>query len=319
MSDKILVTGSSVSEELLQPLSEAGYTISNPTHLLTESELASALADISGYLLGGDEFASNSALAAAKKLKVIAFLGMGYQSFLDVAAAKKHGIAVTNTPGTLSNAVAEFTIGLLLNATRRLYLYATDYARGQAGTEEKQRDLANMHIGIVGLGGVGTRIAEILRGGFGCSVSYYSRTQKAHEEKRLGISYAPLDQLCSEVDALIVMTPGNDETKGIIGKDQIDRFRSGAILINTARPTVVDAHCLLAALSAGKIGYAAFDGFYDEPKELVAQLKHFIPSRLMVTGHIGSLTHDARDAMAKKAIQSILNMLQSGSDENRVV
>ncbi len=319
MSEKILVTGTSVREELLKPLSSAGYVISNPTHVLTEKELSDALSDATGYLFGGDEFASATALESANKLKVIAFLGMGYQSFMDVAAAKKKGIAVTNTPGTLSNAVAELTIGLLLSATRRIYLYATEYARGQTGAEEKQRDLANLRVGIVGLGGVGTRIAEILRGGFGCSVAYYSRTRKEQEEKRLGISYASLDKLCSDVDALIVMTPGNDETKGLIGRNQIDKLKTGAVLVNTARPAIVDAAALLAALKSGRIGYTALDGFYDEPAPLVSELKQLIPTRLMVTGHIGSLTHDARDAMANKAVKSILNMLKTGSDENRVV
>jgi glyoxylate reductase len=318
MSEKILVTGTSVRDELLKPLSSAGYVISNPTHVLTEKELADALSDSTGYLFGGDEFASATALASAKKLKVIAFLGMGYQSFMDVAAAKENGIAITNTPGTLSNAVAELTIGLLLSATRKLYLYATEYARGQTGKEEKQRDLANLRVGIVGLGGVGTRIAEMLRGGFGCSVTYFSRTRKAGEEKRLGISYAPLDQLCSVVDALIVMTPGNDQTKGLVGKSQIEKLKAGAVLINTARPEIVDAACLLAALKSGSLGYAAFDGFYEEPTAPVSEIKQFIPARLLITGHIGSLTHDARDAMANKAVKSILNILKTGSDENRV-
>jgi glyoxylate reductase len=185
MSKNILFTGTSVRADLLKPLSAAGYKIDNPTHLLTENELASALADASGYLLGGDEFASKAALTAGKDLKVVAFLGMGYQSFIDVAAAKSAGVVVTNTPGTLSNAVAEFTIGLLLNGTRRIYFYANKYAQGETGNEEKQRDLAKLRIGIVGLGEIGTRIAEILRRGFGCAVSYYSRTRREAEEKRL--------------------------------------------------------------------------------------------------------------------------------------
>ena len=175
-----------------------------------------------------------------------------------------------------------------------------------------------MRVGVIGLGGIGIRIAEILRGGFGCPVVYYSRTRKPQDEKRLGISYVPLDQLCSEVDALIVMIPGNDETKGLIGKNQMERFKADLVLINAAVPAVVDANSLLIALKSGKVAYAAFDRFYEEPAAIVSELKHFVPERLMVTGHIASLTHDARDAMAKKAIRSLLNILKSGSDENRV-
>lgn len=317
MSGKILVTGTSVREELLRPLVEAGFTIENPTNLLTEGELAAALSDKAGYLLGGDEFASSKAMQDAKNLKIIAFLGMGYQSFIDADAAKNLNIAVTNTPGTLSTAVAEFTVGLLLNSTRRMYQYAVDFAEGKSGKEEKQRDLANLHVGIVGLGGIGTRVVEILRLGFGCSISYYSRTRKAAEEKRLGLSYRSLDELSSSVDVLIVMTPGNSETKGLIGKKQFSLFKPGLILINSARAEVVDLASLLEALSSGKLGYAAFDGFY-ESAEAMSAAKQYIPSRLMITGHIASLTHDARDAMANRAVTSIINVIKTGKDEYRV-
>jgi glyoxylate reductase len=114
------------------------------------------------------------------------------------------------------------------------------------------------------------------------------------------------------------MTPGNSETKGLIGPDQVKAFKSGMILVNTARPDIVEPNALLDGLKSGAIGYASFDGFFEEPSSLVANLKQFLPEHLMVTGHIASLTHDARDAMAMKAVQSILNVLNSGSDANQV-
>lgn len=315
MTKKILITGTSVRSELLNPLVEAGYTVENPTHLLTEGELKDILKNASAYLLGGDELATRNVISAAKELKIIAFLGMGYQSFIDAAAAKEFGIAVTNTPGTLSNSVAEFTVGLLLSSTRRLFLYASEYAAGRTGGEEKQRDLPSLHVGIIGLGGIGTRIAEILRNGFGSKVSYYSRTRKPHEEQRLDVSYLPFEQLNKQVDVLVVMTPLSEETKGLIGQTQISSFKKGMILINTARAEIVDPAALLAGLETGQIGYAAFDGLYEKPNESMEKLKALIPAKLMVTGHIASLTHEARDGMAKKAVRSILNILKTGRDE----
>jgi len=266
------------------------------------------------YLLGGDEFASQEAMSSAKDLKIIAFLGMGYQSFIDVAASKVLRIPITNTPGTLSNSVAEFTVGVLLSSTRKLFLYSADYLAGRSGNEEKQSDLSSLHVGIVGLGGIGTRIAEIIRSGFGSKVSYFSRTRKSSEEKRLGISFTSLQELTGEVDVLIVMTPSTSETKGMIGSTELSRFKKGMILVNTARPDIVDASSLMAGLETGQIGYAAFDGFYESPVELVQRLKAMIPQKLMVTGHIASLTHEARDGMARMAVQSILNILKSGRD-----
>ncbi len=318
MTKKILVTGTSVRPELLQPLVEAGYEIINPTNLLSEEELKTALLSCSAYLLGGDEYASLGALSSAANLKVVAFLGMGYESFVDAAAAKTLGIAVTNTPGTLSNSVAEFTVGLVLSSTRKLFLYASEYALGRTGTEEKQRDLSALHVGIIGLGGIGTRIAEILRNGFGSHVSYYSRTRKPHLEADLGVSYLDLGSLVATVDVLIVMTPGNEHTKGLIGQSQVSALRPGTIVVNTARPEIVDQAALLEGLSSGQISYAAFDGFYDSNPELTEKLKAYVPTKLMITGHIGSLTSEARDGMARKATDSILAVLKPGTDLNIV-
>jgi lactate dehydrogenase-like 2-hydroxyacid dehydrogenase len=318
MSKNILVTGTSVRADLLQPLIDAGYSIDNPTHLLTETELKEALKSSVAYLLGGDEYATKLALSSARDLKVVAFLGMGYESFVDAQAARELGILVTNTPGTLSNAVAELTIGLVLCSTRKLYLYASNWAGGRSGGEDKQRDLAALHVGIVGLGGVGIRIAEILRGGFGCKVSYYSRSRKRPLEDKLGIEYLDLAGLASQVEVMIIMTPSNAETKGLIGESQISAFRPGTILVNTARPDIVDPLALLKGIETNRIEYAAFDDFYEEPKDAVAKLKALVPSKLMVTPHIGSLTHQARDGMARKAIASILNILSTGTDPNVV-
>jgi lactate dehydrogenase-like 2-hydroxyacid dehydrogenase len=313
--NKILITGTSVRVDLLQPLLDAGFEIENPTNLLTENELKKHLRTSTGYLLGGDEFASRDALSAADNLKVIAFLGVGYQSFVDVEAANEKGIPITNTPGTLSNSVAEFTVGLLLNSTRKLFKYASDFSIGHTGHEEKQHDLSSLHIGIVGLGGVGTRIAEILRNGFNTKISYFSKTRKENEEKRLGISYLSFDLLLDDVDVLIIMTPSTPQTVGMIGQSQINKMKNGVLIINSARPEIIDANALLSGLESGQIEYAAFDGFYEATSPEVEKLKSLVPQKLMVTGHIASLTHEARDGMAKLATQSIINLIKSGNDK----
>lgn len=318
MGKRILVTGTSVREELLNPLREAGYVVDNPQHLLSEDELGAALAGASGYLLGGDEFASRAALSKAKDLKVIAFLGMGYESFIDAPAAADLGILITNTPGTLSNSVAEFSIGHLLNATRRIGFYSSLFEKGKTGTEEKQHDVASLHVGVVGLGGIGTRIAEILRRGFGSRVSYFSRTRKPDLEKLLDISFVELPSLVSQVDVLILMASGGADSKGLLSSEVLNGSRNGLILINTARPELITPSALHAGLLSGKIAYAGFDGFYDDTEELTATLKEFIPEKLTVTGHIASLTHEARDGMARLATRSIVNILSTGKDDHIV-
>ncbi|MEV8634893.1 2-hydroxyacid dehydrogenase [Streptosporangium sp. NPDC051023] len=319
MSQKVLVTGTSVRPELLQPLRDRGWSVDNPPHLLSEGELKKALSEADAYLLGGDERAGRDAIAGASNLKIIAFLGMGYEAYVDSAAALEHGVVVTNTPGTLSNAVAELTIGHLLSGVRKIHYYAHLYETGQSGSEEKQRDIAALHHGIVGMGGIGTRVAEILRRGFDARVSYYSRTRKPELEESIGIEYLPLDELTGVVDTLIVLTPGNEETPGLIGERQLAGARPGLVLVNTARPEIVDADALNDALDSGRVSYAAFDDFYKADGASRQELASKIPSRLLVTGHIGSLTHDARDAMGILAVKSIVSMLETGTPLHRVV
>lgn len=318
MKNKVLVTGTSVSDELLTPLRDAGLHIENPVHLLSEDELTAELDGAVAYLLGGDEIATRRALEAAKELKVVAFLGVGYESFIDVKAAAQLGIPVTNTPGTLTDSVAEFTVGQLINANRRLTEYVNLYRSGGSGQEEKQRDLASRTVGIIGLGAIGTRIAEILRQGFNASVVYYSRTRKPETEDRLGVTYVDLHTLAESSSAIVVMTPGNDSTRGLVDSSVLSAVQPGSLLVNTARPEVVDANALHAALSDGRVGVAVVDGFY-EGAEGAKLLADFGPDRLLVTGHIASLTTDARDGMARKAVSSILNILNSGTDEYIVV
>jgi glyoxylate reductase len=317
MGQKVLVTGTSVADKFLAMLRDADLEVRNPTHLLSEDELRAELRDADAYLLGGDEFASDAALSDAHKLRVIAFLGVGYESFIDVAAATRRRIPVTNTPGVLTDTVAELTVGQLLNARRRLTQYCNAYRRGEYGTEEKQYQIGGHRIGIVGLGAIGTRIAEILRRGFNAEVNYFSRTRKPDEEKRLGLSMKSLHELASSSDALIVMLPGNDSTRGLVDSSVLGKMQQGALLINTARPEIVDPSALKSGLSSDQPGIAVFDNFYEGEvgKEL---LSLYGEDRLLVTGHIGSLTHDARDAMATKTVNSILNILSTGTDENIV-
>jgi lactate dehydrogenase-like 2-hydroxyacid dehydrogenase len=319
MSNKVLVTGSSVRAEILQPLREQGWTVENPTQLLGETELQEALKDVDAYLLGGDEVATRAALSSAAKLRVIAFLGMGYEKYLDTAAARELGIIVTNTPGTLSEALAELTIAHLLNCVRKVHYYASLYEREGPGREEKQRNLAALHHGVVGLGETGTRVAGILRNGFGARVSYFSRTRKPAVEAELGISYLELDDLAAAVDSLIVLTLVNDETEGLIGTRQLTGCRPGLFLVDTAGPSVVDPHALNAALDSGQVAYAAFDNFYPAGDPVIAALKSKAPKRLTITGHIGSLTQDARDAMGALAVKEIISMLNTGTPLHRVV
>jgi glyoxylate reductase len=316
---KVLVTGTSIRPELLEPLRAAGLTVENPTRTLQESDLAAALADACAWIKGGAEAATAGAIANSKTLKHIAFFGMGYESSVDVEACRKHGIAVTITHDALNDAMADLALGLILASVRRIHLNATQVAQGIAPNMEKRHDLASRNVGVLGMGGSGARIAEVLREGFRAPVSYYSRTRKPELEARLSLTYRELEGLMAWSDVLVVIVAGNAGTWGLIDDAMIARARPEQILINVARPLIVDARALLTGLRDGKLSYAAFDGFYAEPADIVAELRALMPEKLMVTSHIGSLTHEARDAMGKSAVQSVINMARDGADANRVV
>jgi lactate dehydrogenase-like 2-hydroxyacid dehydrogenase len=314
VSNKLLITGDSVDDSFLTPLFASGLVASNPTHLLSEAELTNELKGVVAYLLGGDEIATAAALDAAKDLRIIAFLGVGYESFIDMNAANQRGIVVTNTPGTLTDSVAEFTVGQLINANRRLTQYGNAFRAGRRDTEQKQHDLVGRSIGIVGLGTIGSRIAEVLRKGFGARVSYHSRNRRWDLEASLGVDYLSLDALARSCDIVVVMTPGNDSTWNLINGEFLQALRQGSVLVNTAHCGVVEPDALGAALRDGPLALAVFDGFYGSDQG-VRLLAEFGDDRLLVTGHIASLTHEARDNMARKAVQSICNVLATGKDE----
>ncbi|MGH7749701.1 MAG: 2-hydroxyacid dehydrogenase, partial [Candidatus Dormibacteria bacterium] len=252
LSGTVLVTGASVDKRFLDRLRVAGLEVVNPAGSfppdeLSEPALRELLSDCGGYLLGGDEKASRSALAGAHKLKVISFLGVGYGSYVDVAAASELGIPVTNTPGVLTNSVAEFAIGALLAVRRRI----VDYIVTPDLEQEKRSDLYGHPIGVVGLGAIGTRICEILTKGFRADVRYFSRTRKPDTETALGITYLPLQKLIDQVESLVLIVTGTSETTSLINRDLIAARQTPLSVINVTRPEVIAPDALLYGLRDG--------------------------------------------------------------------
>lgn len=323
---KVLVTGAEIDDRLLKGLRGAGCHIVRPrTDPLKYEELSELIQDADAYLHGGEEYASRSLLAQAKSLKIIAFLGVGYETFIDTAAALELGKIVTNTPAAY-HSVAEFTIAQIINTNRRITDLLQSY--GMTGAERVRlargtHNLVDQRIGIVGLGTIGTRIAEILHFGFHVKkIYYYSRTRKRDVEERLGIRYRrKLVDLAACSDILVVMVPGNESTKNLINDAVLRRMPKDAILINTARPSVVDPAALRDALRERRLAMAAFDGFY--PKDDHNLLEEFGTrygdGRLLYTPHVATYTQEAIQHMTEQAVGSILNVLNGRPDEHIVI
>lgn len=197
---------------------------------------------------GGVEYASDEIIASAKNLRIISALAIDVDVFLDLKSATKHGIAVTNTPGAVTEAVAEWAIGaMLLMNCRFLEL-------GKFGdkTFTVTDGIEGLKVGIVGLGNIGTRIAEMLGAFRPSDISYFSRNRKPNIEKRLNISYEPIKDLFSSCDVIFACV-SSDAEKNFIGKKEIKYMKRNSLLVSFLHPGIIDELALLSILRTGKI------------------------------------------------------------------
>lgn len=235
-------------------------------------------------------------------VKVIANFGVGYDS-IDVAAAAKRGIIVTNTPDVLTEEVADTALGLLLMTVRELP-HAERWLR--AGRWAKEGDypltrgsLRDRKLGIIGLGRIGQAIATRVAA-FGMPIVYHSRTKKQ------GVTYPYYDNLVAmarDVDILLAITPGGAETKNMINRAVLDALGSNGILINIARGSVVDEPELIAALREKRILSAGLDVYWNEPKIDPAFLTL---DNVVLLPHVASASIHTRNGMAQMVVDNLV-------------
>jgi glyoxylate reductase len=247
--------------------------------------------------------------AAGGQLEVVANFAVGYDN-VDLEACRRRGVAVTNTPDVLTNATAELSLALMLAAARRLgegeRLIRNRQWRGWDPGQLLGRELAHSVIGIVGLGRIGTRVAELLQG-FGSRLLYTSRARRPEAEQRLGAEHRGLDELIAEADVVSLHAPLTPETHHLISAAALARFKPGAILVNTSRGGLVDSQALIAALRDGPLAAAALDVYEREP-EVPAELLEL--ENVVLAPHIGSATARARDAMARLVADNVIAVLE---------
>ncbi|RCJ28638.1 D-glycerate dehydrogenase [Nostoc minutum NIES-26] len=246
-------------------------------------------------------------LIAAGNLKVISQVAVGYDN-IDVAAATAKRIPVGHTPGVLTDATADFTWALLMAAARRV-VEADRFTRtGLWRTWEPDLllgpNITGATLGIVGFGRIGQAVARRAKG-FDMRILYASTYQWEPElENSLGVKFVPLEQLLQESDFVTLHTPGSDDTYHLFSDRQFDLMKPEAILINTARGTVVDPDSLYRALTNGKIAAAAVD--VTEPEPIPNDSPLLTLDNLIITPHIGSASRQTRSKMAKMAIANLI-------------
>lgn len=246
--------------------------------------------------------------AAGPQLRCVANVAVGYDN-VDVAAAERHGVVVTNTPGVLDDATADLTMALILAATRRLVEGDRLVRSGQPwswgmgfmlGTS-----LQGKRLGIVGLGGIGTRVAERARA-FGMEIAYHSR-HPAPAAAELEAERLLLPDLLAGSDVVSLHCPLTPETHHLVGAEQLAAMKPSAVLVNAARGPIVDEAALTRALAERQIAAAGLDVFEREPEVEDGLL---LLENAVLTPHLGSATVETRTAMAELAARNAISVLR---------
>ena len=251
-----------------------------------------------------------------ESIKILSNFAVGFGN-IDLEAAKKKGIIVTNTPEVLSDATAEIGILLILGACRRAsegieaakeggWKWSADYLIG--------KQLTGTRLGILGMGRIGQKIAKIAKS-LGMIIHYHNRS-KLNNDKEDGATYHDnIKSLFSVSDVLSICCPATKETENMINKDTVEYFPKGAIITNVARGDIVEDEALIDALNRRKIYAVGLDVYKNEPNLNPGYLKI---KTAFILPHLGSATKDTRIAMANLAIDNIDEFFKSGNCKNKV-
>lgn len=266
---------------------------------LTEDEAIELLGADAIGMIAGIEPLTERVFASAKRLKVVSRCGSGLDS-VDLAAAKRYGIAVFNTPEAPAQAVAELTMGLILSALRRIcqtdrLLRAGEWPRTQGQL------LAAQVVGIVGFGRVGRRVARLCQAFNAEVVAHDSYVEQSSQ----GIKLVPLEKLLAEADIITLHLTYDADTHHLLDAEAFARMKPGAVVINTARGGLIDEIALAEALISGQLGAAALDVFEQEPYR--GPLLEC--DKAILTSHIGSLARESRQRMEVEAAENLLRGL----------
>lgn len=258
-------------------------------------------------------------LEHAKKLKIVSNMAVGYNN-IDIEAAAKQGILVTNTPGVLTETTADLTFALLMATARRL-VEASDFLRqGSWKTWSPMlltgQDIYGSTLGIIGMGRIGEAVAKRAKA-FNMKVCYHNRSRKPEAEQQLGLIYADLESLLKESDFVCVLTPYSPETHHFISEKQLSMMKKSAVLINTSRGGIVDEAALYNALAEGTLWAAGLDVFEKEPVPLDHPLLT-LPN-VVTLPHIGSASIGTRLKMGHLAADNLLIGLAGQTPPNVIL
>jgi glyoxylate reductase len=260
---------------------------------------------------------------AGPNLKLIANFGNGVDN-IDVAAAARKGITVTNTPNVLTEDTADMTLGLMIAVSRRLAegvrVIEAGQWRGWSPTWMLGRRIWGKRLGIIGMGRIGTAVARRARA-FGLSIHYHNRKRvdPRTEEDLEATWWESLDQMLARVDIVSINCPYTPATFHLLSARRLALMKPEAIVVNTARGPIIDEVALVAALSSGKLGGAGLDVFEHEPAmspEMAALVRQ---GKAVFLPHMGSATIEGRLEMGERVIINIRTLFDGHRPPDRVL
>ena len=314
---KILITRRLLRscEDKAKELFDANFNLND--ELYSQKKLIEMSAGCDGILSAlTDKLDAETINQLPDSVKIISNFAVGFGN-IDLEAAKKRGIAVTNTPDVLTDATAEIGVLLILGACRRAsegiekareggWVWSADMLIG--------KQLTGTRLGILGMGRIGQKIAKIAKS-LGMIIHYHNRS-KLSEEKEQGATYHDnLNDLMKVSDVLSVCCPASKETINLINKDTLELLPKGAVVTNVARGDIIEDEALIDALERRKVYAVGLDVYKNEPNLNPGYLKH---KSAFILPHLGSATKETRSAMAKLAIDNMVEFFKTGDCKNKV-
>jgi len=279
---------------------------------MTEDRLVELLDGVQGAIIGVVPM-TERVIKNSPSLKVVSMHGVGVDH-IDLQAAANAGVVIANCLGSNDQAVADLAFGLMISVAREIPKIDRSIRQGDWG-RHKGSELWNKTLGLIGLGYIGRGVAKRALG-FDMKVLVYDPYITQEESEAVGATLVPFETVIAESDFLSLHAPMNDETKRMIGSDQLEAMKESAYLINTARGSLVDEAALFKALTDGQIAGAALDVYTNEPPKD----GHLLGlDNIVLTAHIGSHTVEAIERMGVMAAENVLMTLSGGEPHFRVV
>lgn len=301
-----------LDEASLTPLKEVAHIEMWPSEdePCPQEELEKQAAKADALLTMLSDQVDEALLSKAPHVKVIANLAVGYDN-IDVEAAKKQNITICHTPDVLTESTADLAFALLMASARRI-VEASDWVKdgdwtGWGPLLLAGADVHHKTLGIVGMGSIGTALAK-RAAGFDMKVLYHNRSRKPEAEAQLGVTYAAFEDLLTQSDFIVCLTPLTPETKDMFNEKAFDLMKNSAYFINVSRGQTVDEDALYEAVTTGKIAGAGLDVFREEPVSPSHPLTTL--SNVTVLPHIGSASVETRKTMMRLCADNIALVLK---------